>query len=265
MLPYRENMEDWMESSPLRVLMNHRYTAGWMVSEHWHPGFELLYVFGGEAEQTVGSSRFPFRVGDTLLIPPGMVHATRATQADSYIGVTQFNYDKALTGYYLPREAGAGMDRLFSHMQEESVLRNPGWRMIVQGILFEVMGLLERYGEPLLHETAASEEGQRLEEYLRLNLTKDLSLQSAAAFAGYSPTYFSRYFSHLMGMPFKQYVDRMKMQAACGMLADGLGVAAVASTLGYETASSFCRAFKRMTGQTPSEYQNEGQEMDIKR
>ena len=265
MLPYRENLEERLEASPLLVLLNHRKTAGRMAAEHWHPCLELLYVLDGEAEQTVGDSRFLFHAKDTLLIPSGAVHATRATRDDCYISVALFDPGASFPGRYLPAELGGDMEPLFSRMQEEAVLRRPGWQLVARGLLLQVLGLLERSGEPLALPDPPPEEGKRLEEYLRASLSGDLSLQKAAAYAGYSPAYFSRYFSRLMGMPFKVYVDRMRTQAAKGMLIDGLSTAAIADALGYETPSSFCRAFKRLTGLTPSEYQSQTQKMDRNR
>ena len=265
MLPYRENLEERLEASPLLIFLNHRHTAGRMAAEHWHPCLELLYVLDGEAEQTIGDSRFVFHAKDTLLIPSGAVHATQATRDDCYISVTLFDPGSSFPGWYLPAERGREMEALFSRMQEESALRKPGWQMVARGLLLQILGLLERKGEPLALPDIPPEEGKRLEEYLRANLSGDLSLQTAAAHAGYSPAYFSRYFSRLMGMPFKVYVDRMRMQAAKGMLSDGLSAAAASEALGYETPSSFCRAFKRLTSLTPSEYQSQTQKMNRNR
>ena len=62
-------------------------------------------------------------------------------------------------------------------------------------------------------------------------------------------------------MSFKAYTDKLKIQAARAMLADGMLISETSYALGYDTPSSFCRAFKRLTGQTPSDYQAEGQKM----
>lgn len=265
MLPYREHLEERLNEGHFLVSVNYRRTAGQMVAEHWHPCQELLYVFGGEARQTIDDTSFLLHAGDTILIAPGAVHSTIALEDDCYIGVMAFFHTDSLPTTYLSAGKCPAMERLFSRMQEEITLQQPGSALIAQGLLWEALGMLERYGRILQQTSAIQGEGQRLEEYLRAHLSQSLTLESVAAYAGYSAPYFSRYFSRLMGMPFKAYVDRMKMQAARGMLTDGIHVAETAAALGYETSSSFCRAFKRLTGQTPSEYQAEGQKMDIMR
>lgn len=263
MLPYRERLEDRLSGASPFVAVNYRRTAGQMAASHWHPCYELLFVFGGEAMQEVDGRKFPLRAGDTLLIASGAVHATSATEEDCYIGVMAFLHPRALPTIRLAAGGCAGMERIFSQIQEEFTLGRTGSEAIVQGLLLQALGLLERYGSSLEEQPPGpgSGEGRRIEEYLRMNLSEGLTLQSAADFAGYSPAYFSRRFSAMMGMPFKRYVDRMKAQAARGLLADGLTAGETALALGYETPSSFCRAFKRLTGQTPSEYQA-AQKMD---
>ena len=227
-----------------------------MADEHWHSCGELLYVFGGEAEQTVGDMKFTFRAGDTLLIPSGALHATRALTEDCYISVTLFDCTDTPDGCILTLDEENDMKRIFSRMQEESALRETGWQIIAKGLLLEALGLLERRGKPLERQNQPSGEGQRIEDYLRRNLTNGITLVGAAEYAGYTPAYFSRHFSALMGMSFKSYVDRMKIRAARGMLADGASVSETAAALCYDTPSSFCRAFKRVTGVTPSEFQS---------
>lgn len=265
MLPYREDTENQLCNSPLLAFINHRSTPGKMVTEHWHPSAELLFVFGGEARQYLNGESFPLHAGDTLLIAPGAVHATTALEDECYIGVISFFLPKDLASLYLPAETGSAMSGLFSRLQEECTLRQTGYELIAQGLLWQILGTMERCGRVLGQKTPASEPAQRLEAYLRMNISNRLSLQSASEYAGYSPAYFSRYFFKVMGMPFKAYTDKLKVQAARAMLADGMRISETAYALGYDTPSSFCRAFKRLTGQTPSDYQAEGQKMDSPR
>ena len=109
-------------------------------------------------------------------------------------------------------------------------------------------------------------EAQKISAYLRSHLTERITLENAARAAGYSPAYFSRLFRQWMGMPFKAYLDELMVQAAKGMLEDGLSAAAVSEVLRYDTPSSFGRAFKRIAGETPSGFQERlrKQKMDRK-
>ena len=263
MLPYREYLDERLNQNRFRISVNCRQTPGVMVAEHWHPYLEMLYVFGGSAWQTVDGEGFRLDAGDTLLIASGATHSTTALEENSYIGVMIFFQSQPFPTTYLPAGRCADTARLFSRMQEEATLQEPGYRLAAQGLLWETLGLLQRFGTPMPKDAASCGEGQRLEEYVRSHLSQPLTLASAAAFAGYSPSYFSRYFQKVMGLPFKVYVDRMKMQTARGMLADNIPPGEIAAALGYETPSSFYRAFKRLTGQTPSSCRTDaGQEMD---
>lgn len=263
MLPYRENPEEKVYAGQTAVFLNYSRTAGNWVSEHWHPCMELLYVFAGRTRQTVNGSSFLLCSGDTLLISSGAVHSTHALEDDCYIGVTKFYHPQPIPTLYLPAGKCPDLERLFSQMQEEFTLQNPGYSFLGQGLLLQSLGLLERYGEKIESSKTSSGEGQRLEEYIRLHLNSGISLREVAAFAGYSPSYLSRRFPELMGMPFKAYVDQIKIQAAQSLLSDGVRINEIANALCYDTPSSFCRAFKRLIGCTPSEYQNrQEQKMD---
>ena len=259
-IPYRENLEDRFTGASVYASFNYRQTAGRMVGEHWHPYCELLYLFDGSAMQVLGAERFPLHAGDTLLIPSGAVHATDALEERCCIGVVQFPAAEAQPGLLLTADTRCGMARLFSGIQEEFALRPRGFRTVAQGLLLQILGYLDRFGQEVSCQTGG--EWQHLDAYLRERLQHTPSLQEAAAYAGYSPAYFSRCFAERMGIPFKQYVDRMKMQAARGMLSGGATVVQTAAALGYETVSSFCRAFRRLTEQSPAAYRLAAQKVD---
>ena len=59
------------------------------------------------------------------------------------------------------------------------------------------------------------------------------------------------------GETFKRVIDSIVMERAVALLRDpGLGVQEIADQLGYSSSKNFSSSFKRLTGQSPSEYRN---------
>ncbi len=80
---------------------------------------------------------------------------------------------------------------------------------------------------------------------------KTWTVESLARLAGLSRTVFAARFTAMIGHPPMQYLALWRMQLATRHLADGLGVAAVAERVGYESEAAFSRAFKKLVGQAP--------------
>jgi AraC-like DNA-binding protein len=60
-----------------------------------------------------------------------------------------------------------------------------------------------------------------------------------------------------MGYPPIQYLTRWRMQLAARRLTErGAKVAAVAQEVGYDSEAAFSRAFKKFSGQSPSEWRS---------
>ena len=60
------------------------------------------------------------------------------------------------------------------------------------------------------------------------------------------------------GVSYSDLVERCRCQAACDSLQQTQKpIQDIAATLGYSDASSFARAFRRWTGQTPRAYRNQ--------
>ena len=79
------------------------------------------------------------------------------------------------------------------------------------------------------------------------------TVDSLAAAAGVSRSAFAERFAALVGVPPAQYVARWRMRLAAGRLRDGRQtVAEVAAEIGYDSAPSFSRAFKRVVGMPPN-------------
>ena len=98
----------------------------------------------------------------------------------------------------------------------------------------------------------------KVKGYLQNNYMYDVSLDSVGDILRISPSYLSSTFKKCFGVGFLDYLTELRVQAAKDLLADPLrSTAEVASLVGYESASYFTRAFKKKTGQTPTEYRQQ--------
>lgn len=85
----------------------------------------------------------------------------------------------------------------------------------------------------------------------------DPSLSNAelAASANISEVYLRRIFSKELGITPKQYILDLRLRYAKQLLAENaFTVTGIAEKCGFSSVYHFCRAFKSLTGQTPTEY-----------
>ena len=83
----------------------------------------------------------------------------------------------------------------------------------------------------------------------------DLDLGALCERIELSREHFVRLFSERMGMPPMRYYSRLKIEAARAMLSStNLRVQEIADKLGYENQFGFARAFKRVSGMSPTLY-----------
>lgn len=68
-----------------------------------------------------------------------------------------------------------------------------------------------------------------------------------------------REFSECIGQTFSDYLEKVRIRNACRMLSEGMAVKDVAQQTGYASDYSFRRAFKRVIGMAPSEFQKKEQ------
>lgn len=91
--------------------------------------------------------------------------------------------------------------------------------------------------------------------YINENLTDDLSLESLAYHAHFSPYHFHRLFLLCTGEAPMEYVRRQRLRAASqDLVSKKLNIIEIAAKYRFESQDGFCRAFKRYYGITPGEY-----------
>lgn len=101
----------------------------------------------------------------------------------------------------------------------------------------------------------ASRRVARCVEHMRRHLERPLRVAELAALAGWSPSHFKARFRREVGYGCIDYFIRLRIHAACQLLdATSLEIKAVAVRVGYADALWFSKAFRGVTGMSPSEY-----------
>lgn len=94
----------------------------------------------------------------------------------------------------------------------------------------------------------------RVLDYIRVHLDRNLTLAELAAIAQFSPNYFAMQFKRSTGLAPHQYVLCQRIETAKTLLVNGHGIVEVAERVGFAHQSHFTRHFKRLVGVTPKRF-----------
>ena len=94
--------------------------------------------------------------------------------------------------------------------------------------------------------------------YIEDNLKSEIEYEMAAKIACCSTYHFQRMFSYIAGVPLSEYIRNRRLTMAALDLQNGDKVIDVALRYGYESPTSFNRAFQKVHGVSPSAAQKEG-------
>lgn len=93
------------------------------------------------------------------------------------------------------------------------------------------------------------------EEYMRENYYENLTLAGVAEKVGITPGYLSTLFSQKINKKFVDYLNELRVEHACTYLMQNyLKTYEIAYKVGFRDEKYFSKVFKKIMGQSPSEY-----------
>ena len=96
---------------------------------------------------------------------------------------------------------------------------------------------------------------KRAKEYIYEHHTEQLSLARAARAVNMSTFYFCKMFKKVTGINFTDYLSRVRIEKAKNLLLNpNLRVSEIAFEVGFQSLTHFNRVFKKLLGQSPTEY-----------
>ena len=92
-------------------------------------------------------------------------------------------------------------------------------------------------------------------KHVNKHFTEPLSLKDFAEKYNYSSAHISNMFKREIGITFSEYVQSIRIQESCRLLANtNKSVAEIVNTVGYTDVKFFNKVFKRITGMTPRQF-----------
>jgi AraC-like DNA-binding protein/ligand-binding sensor protein len=95
----------------------------------------------------------------------------------------------------------------------------------------------------------------RARQFIQENQAEDLSLAMVAKAVNMSTFYFCKMFKKATGLNFTDYVSRVRIEKARNLLLNrNLRISEIAYEIGFQSLTHFNRVFKKITGQSPTQY-----------
>lgn len=96
---------------------------------------------------------------------------------------------------------------------------------------------------------------QRICQYIDMNYSQPLKLNTIANLLGYNSAYLGKLFSREMGVCFNTYLEKIRIQKAAEYLRKGIPVIKASELSGFNSPDYFTKKFKKHMGIVPSKYQ----------
>ena len=252
------------------------------LGQHDHHFFELAYVAAGTTKHTLNETSGILQAGDYFFIDYGSTHSYDQVQDLELINclfLPEF-IDETLQGceslnellhacmirYHRMTVGESWADRIFHdedgkvgqlladmvvEYKEQKLGSVEIFRCKLTEILILTLRMLAKSANTYSDSTIINE----VIHFADKHYQEQLTLQAFCDQKHYNLSYISRRFKQETGMTFREYVQKIRMEKCCELLAGSdTPVSEIARMVGYEDVQFFHSVFKRLLHMTPKEY-----------
>lgn len=251
---------------------------------HWHHNLEISCAFTSEGEYIIEGNVYEVRKGDIFIFnseenhalgvhPPQIMNNMVINFDPRFIWSLESSlFDARYLSIFLERvhgqdnriqresEAAVAIYRLFQEIDEEVRRKRPEYNLMIKTKFLTILAeILRHYSKMDLPMEAPHSQGLALIntviEHIDQHLEDGIRLDDLARLCHMNPSYFSTFFKKFMGLSPKEFITRRRIQRAVEYIRTSeKTVLDIAHCCGFNNTSSFNKAFKKMTGKTPSEF-----------
>ena len=277
---------------PLAFSICGNFTADskWKHMERIIDNYEIIIMNKGTMYIQQDEEKYELKEGDILLLEPGLNHkgydfSNKGTSfywvhfycneaclissidAASEILIAQNNpyFNGLNSSILLPSLArNLNMDRIkvlfrqLLHLSQSNYYTNLSVNYILTSLLVEITEqVILDFKTSIKRNIPEVDVLPQILQWIKIHLTKNISLKDVAYEFNFSKEYLARYFKKRMGMSMQEYINYLRISDAKQLLCNSnLNIKEIAYELGFIDEKYFLKLFKKYENLTPKKFRN---------
>ena len=252
----------YSENLPARIELNQGKID---TPYHWHKEFELIYVMDGEVAVKVNTNDRVLHTDEFLLLNSAENHSLSAENAKCLILDISYEFaekfDSSLYSSAFRIVGGSGAEEEIHNLlwQLSRTLNEPELPGLRQySIITDILHVLfvqckhENTNAVSKEEQARSRHVKLAKEYIEQHFREEIAENEVAKMLGLSPIYLSTLFSKTVGMQFREYLLKIRLEHAMdALLNKHMSIEDAAIAGGFPSKRTFIAKCKRAYNITP--------------
>ena len=277
------------EHSLLRLFYSRVDPGKRIYREHQHTEFEISLIKAGEGTYTVGARKYSIEPGDIFLFSSNEIHYITDIKDNCEMVLMNVHFEprfiwspgndlfdaKFLKIFFARSDRFENqldrkniktncIRRLMHQIEQEFNERLPEYELMVKVNLLTILVTMIRNYDYVrdnadfywVHRHSLSKIEAAM-AYIEGHLATDLRLEEVAHIANMSKAYFSTVFKKLNGISPWEHITIKRIELAIKDIQNSdRTVLEIATRCGFNNTANFNRAFRKVTGKTPSSFRN---------
>ncbi len=241
-------------------------TADW----HFHEDTEIIRILEGNKDIYLNNALYTIEKGDVIIINEYTPHKTYSPIGNESF-LLQFNVREFTACAELPETGPAffifkngtelctALTETLLGIEKEYEAQEKAFERFIQAHIYKIIAVFYRNGIFTdASSTFASDKKEKLFpvfEYVRNHYAENIRLDEIASMISLNKSYFCRLFKSCTGMPFTEYLCKIRLNAAEKLLLDGKKtITEAAYEVGFSSPAYFSKIFRDFKDYPPSFY-----------
>lgn len=240
------------------IISFHRFNGGYVVRPHWHDFFELEIILSGSARHILNESTSYISENDAFILTQNDFHSLEILTDTVFFNIS-FNSSAIDQGIVNALSAKNGTVctkikpefSVFLKNYKDFDFEDKPFSQITKKNIAElaIINIIKNAG---IKNTPHPYAINKCINIINKNFRNDISLSKTAKELYLTPNHLGLIFSKALGCSFRQYLNRVRLRYACGLLLrTDYPVKEIALMSGYNSAEYFAFAFKSALGVSP--------------